>query len=89
LAGAADSLLRAWLGEQPGAAVRLLGVGVGDLQGLQQAQQADLFAADPPQGSLLDSAVDDIRRRFGSGLLTRASHLKAAPGARRPQRDGA
>lgn len=89
VAGAADLLLCAWLGEQPGAAVRLLGVGVGDLQALQQAQQADLFAAGPAKVSLLDSAVDDIRRRFGSGLLTRASHLKVAPGARGPHRDGA
>jgi DNA polymerase-4 len=89
LAGAAGSLLDDWLCEHAGAAVRLLGVGVGDLRTLQQAQQTDLFAAGPPRGSQLDAAVDDIRRRFGSGLVTRASQLKIAPGSRGPQRGGA
>jgi DNA polymerase-4 len=77
LAAAAQSLLEAWLAEQPHAAVRLLGVGVGDLQVLRQA---DLFAASaaPPKGSRLDSAIDGIRDRFGSALLTRASLLPPA-----------
>jgi len=75
IAAAARRLLEGWLAEQPNAAVRLLGVGVGDLQILHQA---DLFApasAAPPKGSRLDTAIDDIRDRFGTGMLTRASLL--------------
>jgi DNA polymerase IV len=68
----AKSLLLEWLAAQPNSAVRLLGVGVGDLQMLPQQ---DLFAAGPALGSRLDTAIDGIRDRFGSGMLTRASLL--------------
>jgi DNA polymerase IV len=78
LAAAAEALLDSWLASQPRAAVRLLGVGVGDLQLLRQS---DLFS-DPKHesGSRLDSAVDGIRDRFGAALLTRASLLPRDPG---------
>jgi DNA polymerase-4 len=66
-------LLDAWRTTQPRAAVRLLGLGVSDFGG---GAQPDLFAAAPAPASRLDSTVDDIRRRFGSALLTRASHLQ-------------
>ena len=73
VSAAAEALLRAWLASQPRAAVRLLGVGVSDLQSLGQS---DLFSEPlPDAGSRLDSAVDGIRDRFGNGLLTRASLL--------------
>jgi DNA polymerase IV len=75
VSAAAEALLRAWLASQPRAALRLLGVGVSDLQSLSQS---DLFSdplRDPDAGSRLDSAVDGIRDRFGNGLLTRASLL--------------
>jgi len=75
IAGAALILLREWLQAQPDAAVRLLGVGVGVLQTLRQG---DLFALDPG-ASRLDEAIDGIRSRFGSTLLTRASMLPRAP----------
>jgi DNA polymerase-4 len=80
VAAAAQSLLAAWLAEQPHAAVRLLGVGVG---GLQVLRQADLFApasTAPPKGSRLDSAIDGIRERFGSAMLTRASLIPPTSG---------
>jgi DNA polymerase-4 len=77
IAAAAEALLQGWLASQPKAAVRLLGVGVSDLQLLKQA---DLFSG-PAQdsGARLDSAVDGIRDRFGAGLLTRASLLPRDP----------
>jgi DNA polymerase-4 len=78
VAAAAEALLGAWLASQPRAAVRLLGVGVADLQLLRQT---DLFSGPQPAlGSRLDSAVDGIRDRFGAALLTRASLLPRDPG---------
>jgi DNA polymerase IV len=68
----ASALLESWLATQPNAAVRLLGVGVGDLGTLQQP---DLFAAGAAQGTRLDAAIDGIRDRFGRNMLTRASLL--------------
>jgi DNA polymerase-4 len=75
ICGVAQSLLKDWLRSQPDAAVRLLGVGVGDLQ-IQR--QADLFAG-VAQQSPLDATVDGIRGRFGKSLLTRASLLPRTP----------
>jgi DNA polymerase-4 len=75
VSAAAEALLGAWLASQPRAAVRLLGVGVSDLQ---SSSQSDLFSdplQGPDAGARLDSAVDGIRDRFGNGLLTRASLL--------------
>jgi DNA polymerase-4 len=76
VSAAARTLLDEWLTSQPGAAVRLLGVGVSDLQSVQQW---DLFAGGPATSSRLDMAIDGIRGRFGEKLLTRASLL---PGIR-------
>jgi DNA polymerase-4 len=76
VAAVAKALLMRWLATQPDAAVRLLGVGVSDLQ---LSVQADLFGGSPAEGSRLDAAIDGIRDRFGSGILTRASLL---PGPR-------
>jgi DNA polymerase-4 len=77
LSAAATALLEQWLAKQSNAAVRLLGVGVGDLQFLQQP---DLFAGGSAQGSRLDAAIDGIRDRFGPAVLTRASLLPPTPG---------
>jgi DNA polymerase IV len=74
IASIATGLLDAWLASQPGAALRLLGVGVSDLG---PATQLDLFTA--PQTVRdrgLDEAVDRIRERFGGVALTRASALE-------------
>jgi len=78
VSAAAEALLNGWLAAQPRAAIRLLGVGVSDLQVIRQQ---DLFSARQPDiGSRLDSAVDGIRDRFGQGLLTRASLLPKGSG---------
>ena len=66
-------LLDDWLAENPGARVRLLGVG-----GTQLAQDAqpDLFAPTPASGgSPLDQTIDRIRDRFGDTSLNRARTL--------------
>jgi DNA polymerase-4 len=76
LARVAQQLLLEWRNSQPRAAVRLLGVGVGNLQILRQA---DLFAGEPRE-SPLDATIDGIRERFGRELLTRASLLPRQPG---------
>jgi DNA polymerase-4 len=73
----AQVLLEDWVKAQPRAAVRLLGVGVADLQ---EQVQSDLFADVKTAPSRLDSAVDGIRHRFGAGVLTRASRLPRTPG---------
>jgi DNA polymerase-4 len=74
LASAAAELLKEWLQEQPRAAIRLLGVGAGDLS---QASQLDLFAApESRRNQNLDQTIDHIRTRFGTDALARASSLK-------------
>jgi len=78
ISAVSQALLSDWLAAQPRAAVRLLGVGVSDLQSLVQP---DLFSASQPApATRLDSAVDGIRDRFGNALLTRASLLPKNPG---------
>jgi DNA polymerase IV len=72
-------LLRAWLAEQPHAALRLLGVGVSDLK---PAVQMDLFTAEETgRNRQLDAAVDQIREKFGKVALKPASSLEST---RRP-----
>jgi DNA polymerase-4 len=71
---AALSLLDAWRAEHPGARLRLLGVGTGELS---TPDQPDLFApAAPPADSRLDSALDAIRDRFGNTAVRRAGNLR-------------
>lgn len=69
----AKELLAAWLASNPGARVRLLGVGGAKLA---PAEQRDLFANDPDQShSVIDETVDEIREKFGSLSLGRAKTL--------------
>jgi DNA polymerase IV len=87
IAKLAASLLTEWLEEQPRARVRLLGVGVSHLH---SADQLDLFAAPPPTrpaaastpgaATALDSAVDQIREKFGTLAVRRGSSLPEARG---------
>jgi DNA polymerase-4 len=70
----ARALLATWLTENPGAKVRLLGVGVSQLA---EADQMDLFNAPTPNAaSPLDSTLDAIRQKFGPNALTRAGNLE-------------
>ena len=64
-------LLGTWLGRNPGAKIRLFGVGGSDLA---PAEQPDLFA-DAGTDSTVDKAVDEIRDRFGKDVLGRARTL--------------
>lgn len=70
----ACSLLGKWLEENPGARIRLLGVGGARLA---PAEQGDLFAgsAAAPLDSPVDTTVDEIRDRFGNAAVGRARTL--------------
>jgi DNA polymerase-4 len=69
----ARRLLAAWLECNPGAKIRLLGVGS---RNLAPAEQHDLFAEAPDQSAApIDQAVDEIRGRFGSSSVRRARTL--------------
>lgn len=70
---AARKLLAGWLRDNPGARIRLLGVGGSDLA---QDAQPDLFAPEAAAGGTpLDQAVDEVRDRFGSLSVGRARTL--------------
>ena len=69
----ARGLLSNWLEENPGARIRLLGVGGSRLV---EAGQADLFAgAGAVSGVPVDKTVDEIRDRFGDAAVGRARTL--------------
>jgi DNA polymerase-4 len=71
VAQVAADLLDGWLAEQPGAAVRLLGVGV---SGLLPARQLDLFTSqESAESQKLDEALDRIHGRFGTESIRRGS----------------
>ena len=73
----AGELLQLWLAEHPGAGIRLLGVGGGDLQ---SARQGDLFAgAGGDPRSALDETADAIRRRFATIPVGRARGFDDSP----------
>ena len=69
----ARALLSGWLSDNPGARIRLLGVGGSKLSPLEQQ---DLFAFDSgPAAGAVDKTVDEIRDRFGSAAVGRARTL--------------
>lgn len=71
---AATKLLDEWLREQPHAALRLLGVGATDLT---STPQLELFTApEVSRNQHLDTALDDIRARFGKDAVARGSSLR-------------
>lgn len=79
----AQRLLRTWLAGHRNVALRLLGVGTGDLS---PVRQPDLFAESTPREARLDTAIDGIRNRFGPGVLTRASLLPRSSDGSGPRR---
>lgn len=69
----ARELLHAWLADNPGAKIRLLGVGGSKLA---PAAQPDLFATDSAKNpAVVDKTVDEIREKFGSLSVGRARIL--------------
>ncbi len=74
LLDAATKLLDEWLREQPRAAVRLLGVGATDLT---STPQLELFTVpEASRNQHLDTALDDIRAKFGNDAVARGSSLR-------------
>lgn len=70
----AARLLREWLMANPGAALRLIGVGVSQIS---PARQMALFDDEPRASTrCVDETVDSIRRRFGDGSVRRGRALK-------------
>ena len=69
----ARELLDAWMIANPGARIRLLGVGGSKLAA---AEQQDLFADDASiSGTAIDETVDEIREKFGLLSVGRAKTL--------------
>jgi len=69
----AKELLSTWLTSNPGAKIRLLGVGGTNLIAVDQP---DLFASDVSENNAaIDEAVDEIREKFGSLSVGRAKTL--------------
>lgn len=74
LAAAAAKLLDEWITAQPRTAIRLLGVGAGDLTA---QPQLDMFGMpESKRNQHLDAALDDIRAKFGNSAVSRASSLR-------------
>lgn len=79
-------LLGEWLREHPHARLRLLGVAASDL--LPQIQ-GDLFQSTQRSAdSRLDEALDDIRQKFGSLAVARASVIPMPQGPKQAPDDG-
>lgn len=75
LAAAAAKLLDEWIASQPRTAIRLLGVGAGELTA---QSQLELFSVpETKKNQHLDSALDDIRAKFGTAAVSRASSLRS------------
>ena len=72
----AEAMLSHWLAERPHASIRLLGVAVSDLE---TGAQSDLFEPPSARTSRIDTAVDEVRRRFGASRILRANQIRRHP----------
>ena len=72
----ADAMFSDWLAGHPRASIRLLGVAVGDLE---TDAQSDLFERPSVRASRIDTAVDEVRRRFGAARILRANQIRRQP----------
>lgn len=70
----ARELLGDWLQTNPGARIRLLGVGSSKLSPAGQPDLFDAAASRQPRG--IDKAADAVRDRFGSAAVRRARSLR-------------
>lgn len=70
--------------EANGARFRLIGIGVEDLHPLGDGDPPDLMDPGLPRRIAAEKAVDDLRRKFGAGILDRG--ITFAPGVRLPRR---
>ena len=69
----ATELLNDWLGKNPGARIRLLGVSGSNLA---SNEQPDFFASELTMSTfMIDETVDEIREKFGSRSVGRAKIL--------------
>ena len=59
--------------EPKGKFYRLIGIGVSDLAGADQADLGDLIDTKAPQQAKLEKALDGLRERFGSASIKRAA----------------
>jgi DNA polymerase-4 len=79
LRNVARELLSRWLTEHSGAKLRLLGVVLTDLSPASQLGLFDAQAAEAKtrvRCASVDSAVDEVRARFGSGALRRGNTIE-------------
>lgn len=74
LAAAAAKLLDEWIKAQPHTAIRLLGVGAGDLAARPQLELFDM--PESKKNQHLDAALDDIRAKFGNSAVGRGSSIR-------------
>lgn len=72
VAAQSRSLLREWQAEHPGAAVRLLGVG---LHKLREERQLGLFDNPDEETESIDQVLDSIREKYGSSSVKRGNRL--------------
>ena len=64
--------------EPKGKFYRLIGIGVSDLGGAEQADLGDLVDTKAPQQAKLEKAMDGLRERFGSSSIKRAALMPPA-----------
>lgn len=69
----AMNLVERWRKQQKNAPIRLLGVAARDLS---SAHQASLFSDEEAEQPAIDSAIDEIRAKFGDAVVGRARSVK-------------